>query len=133
MKIANVASSFIDKEVSFTSIAQGDIHPGRAGYAAMGKAYALAVWGDYLVVKPRESRVSVTIALKGKVLCAAISSAPTYRFLCKINPYVPLRSITDAIGAVIKRNALHARPLSVMLQNSTSRYQQLILRYLYSF
>nr|WP_235549024.1 hypothetical protein [Paenibacillus sp. Soil522] len=64
MKIVNVALSFIEKEVSFTSIAQGDIHPSRAGYAAMGKALSKAIWGDYLVVKPRESGVKPN-------LCAA--------------------------------------------------------------
>lgn len=113
LKIANVASSFIDKEVSFTSIAQGDIHPSRAGYAAMGKAYALAIWGDYLVVKPRERGVPVTIVVKGKELVSA-----NIPILVQNQTYVPLRSITNAIGAAIKWNA-STQTASVMLQNRT--------------
>jgi hypothetical protein len=113
VKIANVASSFIDKEISFTSIAQGDIHPSRAGYAAMGKAFTKAIWGDYLVVKPRENGVPVSIVVKGKELGSA-----NIPLLVQNQTYVPLRSITDAIGATIKWNA-STQTATVMLQNST--------------
>lgn len=100
VKIANAASSFIDNELSFTSIAQGDIHPSRAGYAAMGKAFAKAIWGDYLVVKPRESGVPLSIIVKGKELTSA--NKP---LLVQNRIFVPLRSITGMAGAAIKWNA----------------------------
>jgi lysophospholipase L1-like esterase len=112
VRIANVASSFIDNELSFTSIAKGDIHPTRAGYAAMGKAFAKAIWSDYRVVKPRESEVPVSIVVKGKELIG--SNKP---LLVQNRTYVPLRSITDALGAAIKWNA--ATQTSIKLQNGT--------------
>ena len=78
-----------------------------------GKPYAKAIWGDYLVVKPRESGVPVTIIVKGKELVSA-----NIPLLVQNQTYVPLRSITDAIGAAIKWNA-SMQTASVMLQNST--------------
>ncbi|WP_169083597.1 stalk domain-containing protein [Paenibacillus sp. PL91] len=113
VRIADVASSFTDNELSFTSIAKGDIHPTRAGYAAMGKAFAKAIWSDYRVVKPRESEVPVSIVVKGKELIG--SNKP---LLVQNRTYVPLRSITDALGASIKWNAI-TQTASIKLQSGS--------------
>ena len=101
LKIANVADSFTNNELGYTSIADGDIHPNRAGYAAMGKAFTKAIWGDYRVIKPRDNGVPVTVVVNGKELAGA--NKP---LLIQNKTYVPLRDITDAIGATTKWNAL---------------------------
>ncbi|WP_053372230.1 stalk domain-containing protein [Paenibacillus sp. FJAT-27812] len=113
IRIANVASSFVGNELDFTSIAKGDIHPSRAGYAAMGKAFAKAIWNDYRVVKPRESHVPVSIVVKGKELISA--NKP---LLVQNRTYLPLRSITDATGAAITWNA-KTQTASIKLQSGT--------------
>lgn len=102
VKIANVSSSFIDNELSYTSIAKGDIHPSRAGYAAMGKSFSKAIWGDYRIVKPRakDSEAALTIVINGKEMISA--NKP---MVVQNRTFVPLRSIADALGATTKWNA----------------------------
>jgi len=101
-KIANVASSFIDNELSYTSIVQGDIHPSRAGYAAMGKSFTKAIWGDYRVVKPKSkgSEIALAVVVNGKEMISA--NKP---MVVQNRTFVPLRSIADALGASTKWNA----------------------------
>ncbi|WP_054023358.1 stalk domain-containing protein [Bacillus sp. FJAT-28004] len=100
VKVANVASSFIDNELSYTSIAQGDIHPSRAGYAAMGKSFTKAIWGDYRVVKPKENGAALAIVVSGKEMISAIKP-----IIVQNRTFVPLRSIAGALGATTKWNA----------------------------
>ncbi len=100
VNVANVAAAFMNNELSFTSIAEGDIHPSREGYAAMGKAFSKTIWGDYRVVKPRVNDVPVSVVVNGKELAGAHQP-----LLAKNKTYVPLRDIADAAGAIIKWNA----------------------------
>jgi len=100
VKVANVAASFIDNELSYTSIAQGDIHPSRAGYAAMGKSFSKAIWGDYRVVKTKESGAPLSIVVNGKEMISA--NKP---IVVQNRTFVPLRSIAGALGAATKWNA----------------------------
>ncbi|MDQ8733021.1 stalk domain-containing protein [Paenibacillus sp. LHD-38] len=113
VKIANAASAFIDNELAYTSIADGDIHPSKAGYAAMGKAFAKAIWGDYRAVKPKEDGELVSIVLNGKEMIS--TNKP---LLVQNRTYVPLRSIAEAMGATILWNAA-SRTATVKLENST--------------
>ncbi|WP_138755256.1 GDSL-type esterase/lipase family protein [Paenibacillus sinopodophylli] len=100
VKIANVAAAFVDNELRYTSIADGDIHPNHAGYAAMGTAFAKAVWGEYRVAKPKEPNQPVHILVKGKELPGTSGALFVHN-----RTFVPLRSATVAMGGTIKWNA----------------------------
>lgn len=113
VKIANAASAFIDNELAYTSIADGDIHPSKAGYAAMGKVFAKAIWGDYRAVKPKEDGELVSIVLNGKEMIS--TNKP---LLVQNRTYVPLRSIAEAMGATILWNEA-TRTATVKLENGT--------------
>ena len=45
--VVDTATPFIDKETAFTHIERTDIHPKQAGYEAMAKSFAEAIWGEY--------------------------------------------------------------------------------------
>lgn len=113
VKAANVANAFTDNELSFTSIEEGDIHPSREGYAAMGKAFTKAIWGNYRTVKPRESGVPVSIVVLGKELMN--NNKPV---LVQNRTFVPLRDITDAMGATLKWHAA-SKTASILLKGRT--------------
>lgn len=113
VKAANVANAFTGNELNFTSVAEGDIHPSREGYAAMGKAFTKAIWGNYRTVRPRESGVPVSIVVMGKELLS--NNKPV---LVKNRTFVPLRDITDAMGATLKWHPA-SQTASILLKGRT--------------
>ncbi|CAM3985833.1 GDSL-type esterase/lipase family protein [Paenibacillus alkaliterrae] len=100
VKAANVADPFKGNELSFTSISEGDIHPSRSGYAAMGKAFANAIWDEYLTVKPRAEGVPISVVINGKELISSYKPV-----LLENRTFVPLREITEALGATVDWNS----------------------------
>lgn len=113
VKIANAADAFIDNELAYTSIADGDIHPSKAGYAAMGRAFAKTIWGDYRVVKPKKDGEPVSVVLNGKEMNSLYKP-----ILVQNRTFVPLRSIAEAMGAAITWNAA-SQTAAVKLENGT--------------
>ncbi|WP_419874616.1 stalk domain-containing protein [Candidatus Pristimantibacillus sp. PTI5] len=113
VKIANAAAAFIDNELAYTSIADGDIHPSKAGYAAMGRAFAKTIWGDYRVVKPKKDGEPVSVVLNGKEM-----NSLNKPLLVQNRTFVPLRSIAEAMGAAITWNAA-SQTAAVKLENGT--------------
>ncbi|WP_424767329.1 stalk domain-containing protein [Paenibacillus sp. sgz302251] len=111
--IANVARSFTGNELSYTSIADGDIHPSSAGYAAMGKAFTRTIWGEYRTVSPRGNGVPVSVVVKGKELISA--NKP---LLVQNRTYVPLRDIVNALGVTTNWNAA-TRTAAIEVQGRT--------------
>lgn len=95
LQIADVSSLFVGHELDYTSIAEKDIHPNRLGYAAMGRAFAAAIWSDYRTVRPRPANVQMSVVVGGKELPAA--AAPTV--LRSNRSFVAMRDIADALGA----------------------------------
>ncbi|SFE11952.1 Lysophospholipase L1 [Paenibacillus catalpae] len=100
LQIADVSSLFVGHELEFTSIAEGDIHPNHKGYAAMGRAFANTIWGDYRTVRPRLANVQMSVVVDGKELPAG-SAPPVLR---SNRSFVAMRDITDALGAKLGWN-----------------------------
>ncbi|WP_336773944.1 stalk domain-containing protein [Paenibacillus sp. MMO-58] len=100
LQVADVSSLFVGHELEYTSIAQGDIHPNHQGYAAMGRAFATAIWGDYRTARPRQANVQMSVVVAGKELPA--SAAPPV--LRSNRSFVAMRDITDALDAKLSWN-----------------------------
>jgi len=89
---------FVDKEASYTSvmISQGkDIHPTAAGYAAIGRAYAEAIWGETRSVQPRAAGVPISVVVNGKEVVSEFKPIVSK----DSRTYLVLRDIGDAMGA----------------------------------
>ncbi|GFN29870.1 stalk domain-containing protein [Paenibacillus xylaniclasticus] len=99
VQIADVGQKFIGNELSYTTIASGDFHPNKQGYEAMAQSFAQAVWGDYRVPAERQANVPISVVVAGKELVTA--NKPVIK---KNKTYVPMRDITDALGAELKWN-----------------------------
>ncbi|WP_156283414.1 stalk domain-containing protein [Paenibacillus sp. NEAU-GSW1] len=93
----NISTAFLGNETTYTTIAKGDIHPNYLGYAAMGRAYAEAIWGDYRTVRQRAAGIPISVVVEGNELPA--SAAPPV--LRSNRTFVAMRDITDAVGAKI--------------------------------
>ncbi|WP_155985921.1 stalk domain-containing protein [Paenibacillus gorillae] len=91
----NISAPFLGSETKLTSIADGDVHPNRQGYTAIGRAFSKAVWGSYRTVRPRAANVPISIVASGKEL-PANASKPIIR---DGRTFVAMRDITDALGA----------------------------------
>ncbi|MFF2091693.1 stalk domain-containing protein [Paenibacillus sp. NPDC058174] len=91
----NISAPFLGSETKLTSIADGDVHPNRQGYAAIGRAFSKAVWGSYRTVRPRAADVSISVVAAGKEL-PANASKPIIR---DGRTFVAMRDIADALGA----------------------------------
>ncbi|CAM4418521.1 lysophospholipase L1-like esterase [Paenibacillus endophyticus] len=113
VKVANAAAAFVDNELRYTSIEDGDIHPSGAGYAAMGKAFSKAIWGDYREVKAAGQEQPIHIVIDGEELLGTSGSR-----IVKNYTYLPLRSVAEAMGASVKWNA-SKRTASIKLANRT--------------
>ncbi|WP_127531044.1 stalk domain-containing protein [Paenibacillus kobensis] len=99
VQVAYVGNKFVGKELSYTTIISGDFHPNAQGYEAMGQSFAQAVWGDYRTVAQREASVPISVVVAGKELVTA--NKPVLK---NNKTYVPMRDITDAMGADLKWN-----------------------------
>jgi lysophospholipase L1-like esterase len=97
VRVAYVGAPFLGHELAYTTVAKGDFHPNAKGYTSMGKSFAQAIWGDYREVAPRAANVPISVVVAGKELQTA------YKPVLKNNKtYVPMRDITDAMGALLK-------------------------------
>lgn len=110
VKTASAANSFVGNELVYTSIAEDDVHPTRKGYLAMGKAFSKAIWGEYRTVTAKLEEAPVSVVVGGKELLSQYKP-----LLVQNRTFVPLRDITDAIGAELKWNAA-ARTATVLLE-----------------
>ncbi|GLX66029.1 stalk domain-containing protein [Paenibacillus glycanilyticus] len=113
LQIADVNSLFTGHEVEYTSIAQGDIHPNRLGYAAMGQAFAKTIWGDYRTVRPRSAGSQMSVVVDGKELAA--SAAPPV--LRSNRSFVAMRDIIDALGTGAKLSWSNASQSATITYN----------------
>ncbi|MDQ6421165.1 stalk domain-containing protein [Paenibacillus sp. LHD-117] len=100
IKISDAASAIEKSILTLTSISDGDIHPTADGYAALGKAYAEQLWGEYKSVKPRVAGVPISVVVNGKEIISKY--APVIK---KDRTFLAVRDITDAMGADLKWNA----------------------------
>ncbi|MWC30441.1 copper amine oxidase [Paenibacillus sp. MMS18-CY102] len=98
-RVAYVADDFVGKEVSYTTVLAGDFHPNNRGYEVMGKSFAEVIWGAYRVPSKRDDNVPISVVVAGKELQTA--NKPVLK---NSKTYVPMRDITDAMGAKLLWN-----------------------------
>ncbi|WP_165280056.1 stalk domain-containing protein [Paenibacillus protaetiae] len=99
VSVVPVAAAFEGHELQYTSIAAKDIHPTQAGYDAMGKAFANAIWGDYRTLSPQSAQAPIAVVVNGKQLIT-----PYPPDLKENRTFVAMRDITDALGAKLDWN-----------------------------
>jgi lysophospholipase L1-like esterase len=89
---------FAGKEGSYTSVivSRGkDIHPTSAGYAAMGRAFSDAIWGETRAVLPRAAGVPISVVVNGKEVVSKYKPIVGK----DSRTYLVLRDIGDAMKA----------------------------------
>lgn len=99
VRVAYVGAPFLGHELEYTTVAKGDFHPNAKGYTSMGKSFAQAIWGDYREVAARAADVPISVVVAGKELQTA--NKPVLK---NNKTYVPMRDITDAMGAKLDWN-----------------------------
>ncbi|GGG63215.1 stalk domain-containing protein [Paenibacillus radicis (ex Gao et al. 2016)] len=91
----NMSAPFLGNEMKLTSIADGDVHPNRQGYTAIGRAFSKTIWGGYRTVRPRAANVPVSVVIAGKEL-PVTATKPIIR---DGRTFVAMRDVADALGA----------------------------------
>jgi len=97
VSVAYVGDPFLGHELEYTTVVKGDFHPNAKGYTSMGKSFSQAVWGDYREAALRAADVPISVVVAGKELQTA--NKPVLK---NNKTYVPMRDITDAMGALLK-------------------------------
>lgn len=104
VKIADVAAAIEKNILIYTNVGkkdeEQDVHPTRDGYAAMGKAFAEAAFGEFKTVRKKPAGVPISVVVKGKELTT--SYVPRIK---NGRTFVAIADITDAIGAKRTWNA----------------------------
>ncbi|MFD0961812.1 stalk domain-containing protein [Paenibacillus chungangensis] len=95
------AANVIERSIlGFTTVKEGDIHPTREGYEALGKAFSQLLWGEYHEVKDRAEGVPISVVVNGEEVLT--DYAPV---IIKGRTFLAIRDITDAMGADLKWDA----------------------------
>lgn len=95
VRSAHVAQTFVGKELEFTHVAAGDIHPNQRGYAAMAEVFANTIWGSGYK-RPSEQE-GLAIVVNGTEVESAYDIHQTGGV-----SYVPVREYADKIGANVQ-------------------------------
>ncbi|MFS0723921.1 stalk domain-containing protein [Paenibacillus sp. 1P07SE] len=94
VRAAYSADAFVGKEASMTYIIRRDIHPNQTGYAAIGGAFALSIWGDERQVAPRAEGVSISVVVDGSEMLTV--NRPVLK---QDRTYLAIKDIADAMKA----------------------------------
>lgn len=97
LKVAPIAESFVNREILFTHILRGDIHPNQRGYDQMAKIISETLWGVYHA--PESSNEPITIIVKGEKL-----NTPFPPVILSGRLFVPIREYTESLGAKVSWN-----------------------------
>ncbi|MHA6483013.1 stalk domain-containing protein [Paenibacillus sp. strain BS8-2] len=100
IKISDAAAAIENNIRTYTTIAEGDIHPTEKGYEALGKAYAQQLWGAFKTVQPRKTGVPISVVVNGKEILS--DYAPVIK---NDRTFLAVRDITEAMGAKLDWNA----------------------------
>lgn len=98
--IADAASVIEADANKYTAILREDIHPTALGYAELGKAYAKLLWGEYRTLKPKAEGVPISVVVNGHEI-----DSPYPPVLRNGRTFLPIRDITDAVGAELTWDA----------------------------
>lgn len=97
-EVVDLREPFAGKAAQLTSILKQDIHPSASGYKQIAAAFTRSIWNEeVLAVAPRAEGANISVVLDGT------------EYINKFGPilrnwttFVPLREISEAMGATIK-------------------------------
>ncbi|WP_308638425.1 stalk domain-containing protein [Paenibacillus silvisoli] len=96
VRSVDVAIPFRGKELSYTSILKGDIHPKQAGYEVMGKAFAKGIWGEYREPDALADGAPLRVVVQGKSL--KDGNQPVLK---NNTTFLPMRDVAKALNATL--------------------------------
>lgn len=92
----NVSEPFAGKELLYTDIVKGDIHPKQAGYHVMGQAFAKEIWGEYREPVKLAAGEPLHVIINGKKLAGA--NKPVLK---SNTTFLPMRDLANAMNATL--------------------------------
>ncbi|MCR2806131.1 stalk domain-containing protein [Paenibacillus soyae] len=117
IKMADAAAAIEKNVLIYTNVGkkgeEQDVHPTRDGYAAMGKAFAEAIFGEFKTVSKKPAGVPISVVVNGKEL--KTSYTPRVK---NGRTFVAIADITDAIGAARTWDA-KTNTATIKLKNRT--------------
>ncbi|MBW7476710.1 copper amine oxidase [Paenibacillus oenotherae] len=93
----NISEPFAGKELQYTDIIKGDIHPKQAGYQVMGRAFAETIWGEYREPAVLAAGEPLRVIINGKQL-----SGGNKPVLKNNTTFLPMRDIANAMNASLQ-------------------------------
>ncbi|WP_219835792.1 stalk domain-containing protein [Paenibacillus sp. R14(2021)] len=94
VRAVDVSAPFKDKELFYTYILKGDIHPKQDGYDAMGRAFAKGIWGSYRDPGALAIGTPLRVVVNGSSLKGA--NKPVLK---NNTTFLPMRDIATALHA----------------------------------
>ncbi|SDX65419.1 stalk domain-containing protein [Paenibacillus sp. CF384] len=96
VRTVDVSTPFRGKELSYTSILRGDIHPKQSGYDVMGRVFAQGIWGDYRDPEALDAGTPLRVVVNGKAL-----KSDNKPVLKNNTTFLPMRDVTKALNATL--------------------------------
>ncbi|SFT03239.1 Lysophospholipase L1 [Paenibacillus sp. BC26] len=96
VRTVDVSTPFRGKELTYTSIIKGDIHPKQSGYDVMGRAFAKGIWGDYRDPEVLAAGSPLRVIVNGKSLKGG--NKPVLK---NNTTFLPMRDVTAALNATL--------------------------------
>ena len=100
VRTVDVSAPFRGKELSYTSILKGDIHPKQSGYDVIGRAFAKGIWGEYRDPEVLAAGTPLHVIVNGKSLKG--SNKPVLK---NNTTFLPMRDVTNALNATLAWDA----------------------------
>ncbi|MBO7747824.1 copper amine oxidase [Paenibacillus sp. MWE-103] len=96
VRAVDVSKPFRGKELTYTYIAKGDIHPNQYGYDLMGRAFADGIWGSYREPAALSAGTPLRVVVNGADLKGG--NKPVLK---NGTTFLPMRDVANALRATL--------------------------------
>ncbi|SFI88017.1 Lysophospholipase L1 [Paenibacillus sp. UNC496MF] len=96
VRAVDVSKPFRGKELTYTYIAKGDIHPNQYGYDLMGRAFADGIWGSYREPGALPAGTPLRVVVNGADLKGG--NKPVLK---NGATFLPMRDVANALHATL--------------------------------
>ncbi|MFC4811392.1 stalk domain-containing protein [Paenibacillus sp. GCM10023250] len=96
VRAVDVSKPFRGKELTYTYIAKGDIHPNQYGYDLMGRAFADGIWGSYREPAALPAGTPLRVVVNGADLKGG--NKPVLKDNAT---FLPMRDVANALRATL--------------------------------
>ncbi|NBD23622.1 stalk domain-containing protein [Paenibacillus glycinis] len=96
VRTVDVSEPFAGKELAYTYILKGDIHPKQSGYDVMGRAFAEGIWGDYRDPDALPAGTPLRVVVNGASLKGG--NKPVLK---NNTTFLPMRDVATALHATL--------------------------------